>query len=345
MKALEYLLEGIGLRKYYAIKRGSLRKRTLIAKAVDGVDLRIRQGETFALVGESGSGKTTLGKMLISLIETTEGQVLYKGKNIFEMTKEERGKFRSKMQIIFQDPDASLNPKHTIRKILSLPFQIHAGDLKKHELEEKIIGLLGKVGLEPPQQFINSYPHELSGGQKQRVGIARAVALNPELVVADEPVSSLDVSVRAQILKLMKNLQQEMNITYLFITHDLAVVRAIAHNVATMYLGKIVESGTVRQTFESALHPYTQSLLLSTPIPRPAIMQKRVVPQVTGEVPSPINPPSGCRFHPRCRYAQDICSKLDPDLLELERDHVVACHVAAHGGIKPVDISVQTSVE
>jgi oligopeptide/dipeptide ABC transporter ATP-binding protein len=338
---VDYLVEGKGLKKHYPVQQGLLKRRVAVAAAVDGVTLRVKEGQTLALVGESGSGKTTVGKMLLGLLEPTSGEVIYRGRSLKQLSPGEMRKLRSEMQIVFQDPDASLNPRQSIRRILGLPFRVHSVEMGERQRNERIAELLNAVGLVPPREYIDRYPHQLSGGQKQRVNIARAIALRPKLIVADEPVSALDVSVRAQILKLLKRLQEEMNIAYLFITHDLAVVRSLAHSVSVMYLGQVVESASTARIFESALHPYTQSLLLSTPVPRPVVMRRRITPQLMGEVPSIIDPPSGCRFHPRCRYAEAVCSEVEPALAELEEGHFVSCHVAARGDIKPVGITIR----
>ena len=317
------LIEARGLKKYFTSGRSLFgRKKTVYA--VDGVDLEINEGETLGLVGESGCGKTTLGRMLLRLIEPTLGEVRFEGHNILELKEREMKEVRRKTGIVFQDPISSLNPRRSIRQTLSLPFQVHT-DLTAVEIHDKVAGLLEAVGLTPPELYVDRYPHEFSGGQRQRIGIARAIALYPKFVVADEPVSALDLSIRAQILSLMRQLQKQLKLAYLFITHDLSVLRSVTHRIAVMYLGRVVETASVEDLYNDPLHPYTQALLLATPVPRPGVKIKRMI--LLGEVPSATSPPPGCRFHTRCPYAFSRCSKEEPKLLDRGGGHLVACHL------------------
>jgi oligopeptide transport system ATP-binding protein len=326
------LIEVRGLKKYFYIGRKFLWKgKSFEVRAVDDISFDIMKGEVLGLVGESGCGKSTTARLLLRLIEPTAGDIFYAGQNILQFTQEEMRKFRTKMQIIFQDPFASLNPRKTVFQTLSRPFLIH-GSLERDELRRKISDLLERVGLSPPQSFIDRYPHQLSGGQRQRVAIARAISLSPEFLVADEPVSSLDISVRAQILKLLKALQIDLKLTCLFITHDLSVVRSMCNRVAVMYLGKIVELGSVEDLYMEPLHPYTQALLSAVPVPDPLKQEERSKRRIVlkGETPSPMNVPPGCRFNTRCPYTTEECRTKQPDLIEVISDHWVACFNLPH---------------
>lgn len=319
------LLTARGLKKYYPVATGIFQKSAELVRAVDGVDFDIEPGETFGLVGESGCGKTTIARLLLRLIEPTAGIVAFMShENIFKLTPAEMQRVRRQIQIVFQDPFASLNPRMTVGDILSHPFHVHES-LSRQEIKTKVLTLLESVGLSPPEMFFGRYPHEFSGGQRQRIGIARALALRPKLIIADEPVSSLDISVRAQILLLMRRLQRDLGLTYLFITHDLGVLRSLASFVAVMYLGKIVEIGPVDDIFENAAHPYTKALLAATPIPKPSVTRHRKLTPLQGEVPSPTNIPAGCRFNTRCPLAIVQCTRAEPELVKVGGNHYAAC--------------------
>jgi len=321
----EHLVTVKNLKKYFPVEKGLFRRRRQSLKAVDDVSLGIGKGDNLALVGESGCGKTTTARLILRLLDPTSGSVYFAGKSVFNLSEKELRSLRPQMQLVSQDPYASLNPRKTIRQILSKPFRLHT-DMSSNEIEDKILRLLEIVGLSPPELFVDRHPHEFSGGQRQRICIARAIALDPPFVVADEPVSALDVSVRAQILNLLKDLQARLGITYLFITHDLAVVRSVSNRIAVMYLGKLVEVGVVSGLFKAPLHPYTEALLSATPIPDPERSRSKQRIILRGDVPSPIDPPPGCRFHTRCPLAVDECKVSEPVLREVE-DGLVACHL------------------
>jgi len=315
------LLEVNHLKKLFAVTRGLAREKVFV-RAVDGVDFTIARGETLGLVGESGCGKTTVGRLIIRLIEPTEGEILFEGENLARLDKKTLQGLRRFFQIIFQDPFASLNPRMTVSEIVGRPMEIH-GLTRRSERDEKVGELLEAVGLRREQ--LGRYPHEFSGGQRQRIGIARALSTQPKLIVADEPTSALDVSVQAQILNLMKDLQNRFGLTYLFISHNISVIRHISDRVAVMYLGKIVELAEKRALFEKPAHPYTQALLAAVPSLDPRHKRGEVI--LEGDVPSPVNPPSGCRFHTRCRYAMPICTPVEPVFQQLKDGRWVACHL------------------
>ena len=316
----DILLDVADLKKYYVVKNSIFKDKKKVLKAVDGIDLRIYAGETVGLVGESGCGKSTLGRTILRLHSVTDGVIWYKGNQIEKFGFEDMRQMRQKMQMIFQDPFASLNPRMTIFDSVKASLDaFHIGT--QAERKEKVESLLEYVGLGKNQ--IYKYPHEMSGGQRQRVVIARAMITDPEFVVCDEPVSALDVSVRSQVLNLMKDMQQEHKLAYLFISHDLSVVRYLCDKVAVMYLGKIVEMGTKDEIFNHPAHPYTQALLSAIPVPDIKVKTKRII--LTGDVPSPLNPPSGCRFHTRCPYATPECAEVSPELRRVAHGHKVAC--------------------
>jgi len=318
---MKKVLEVKHLKKYFPVK-GLLFTKGYV-KAVDDISFEIYKGETFGLVGESGCGKTTTGRAILRLIEPTSGEVIFKGKNVMGLKGDELKQFRREAQIMFQDPYSSLNPRQTVFEIIMEPVRFHG--IHVDDPEEFVIKLLESVGLN--EMHLYRYPHEFSGGQRQRIALARLLALRPEFIVLDEPTSALDVSVQANILNTLKDLQQEFGFTYLFISHDLGVVKYMSHRMGVMYLGKLVEVGPADRIFENPLHPYTQFLLSAIPVPDPELARelKAKRQKITGEPPSPINPPSGCRFHPRCPYAKDICKKEEPPLVKVEQDHYVAC--------------------
>lgn len=317
--AKEALLQVNNLKKHFSMGKG----QTL--KAVDDVSFHIEQGETFGIVGESGCGKSTAGRTIIGLYNRTEGEVLYDGKNVHSMTEKERFAFHRKMQMIFQDPYASLNPRSTVQEIISEPMEVHGLYPNKKERLERVYQLLEDVGLN--RDHANRYPHEFSGGQRQRIGIARALALDPEFIIADEPISALDVSVQAQVVNLLKGLQKKKGLTYLFIAHDLSMVKHISDRIGVMYLGNLVELTTSENLYKNPLHPYTQALLSAIPIPDPDVEDHRERIILEGELPSPMNPPSGCVFRTRCPYAMEACASMKPEWQEIEKDHFVACHL------------------
>ena len=317
------LLETKNLSKYFTGKKGLLNRQPAQVKAVDHVSFTVNKGETLGLVGESGCGKSTLGRTILRLIPATEGQVLYNGEDILTYDKKKMWEMRRKLQIIFQDPYSSLNPRMTVYDLISAPLEVYKVGTKE-ERREMVEEILQEVGLD--KQYLNRFPHEFSGGQRQRIGIARALILNPEFVVCDEAVSALDVSVRAQVLNLMRNMQQKKNLTYLFISHDLSVVRHISDRIAVMYLGSVAEVAEKAQLYSNPMHPYTKALLSAIPLPDVKKKRQRIILQ--GDVPSAYNPPSGCKFHTRCPYATDRCKQEIPVLRQMEKEHQVACHRA-----------------
>jgi oligopeptide/dipeptide ABC transporter ATP-binding protein len=320
------IIEGTNLKKYFPVRQDIFSRGKSDLHAVDEVDIHIDEDETLGLAGESGCGKTTLGRILVGLIKPTSGIVRFMGEDISGFSKKDFKKLRPKMQIIFQNPLASLNPRKTVRQILSQPYKIHnVGD--KDYIDEQVSRLLEDVGLSPAGLYVDRYPHEFSGGQRQRIVFARSLCLNPKFVVADEPVSSLDISVRAQLLNLLKTLQLKFKVACLFITHDLSVLRSVSNRVCIMYLGEIVELASVDDIFSNPLHPYTEALLSATPVPNPRKARNRKTITLKGDPPSPIDIPPGCRFQSRCFCSLDKCSKQKPQLHCINGDHVVACHL------------------
>jgi oligopeptide transport system ATP-binding protein len=311
------------LKKHFPITGGLLGRRIGAVRAVDGISFQIRRGETLGLVGESGCGKSTTGRAILQLQKPTSGSVFFEGIDLTKISAEEMRKLRPKMQMIFQDPYTSLNPRHLVGKIVAEPLVIH-GVMSGQQLKDRVAELLELVGMNP--RFVRRYPHEFSGGQRQRIGIARALSLNPSFIVCDEPISSLDVSIQAQTVNLLQDLQEQLGLTYLFIAHDLSMVKHISHRIAVMYLGKIVELTGRNALFDNSLHPYSQALISAVPIPHPKVERKRPRIILEGEVPSPVDPPKGCVFSTRCPLVMDACFDAPPEFREVEPDHFVACY-------------------
>lgn len=318
----ETLLQVRDLKKHFPINGGVLGKKVGEVKAVDGLTFELKKGETLGLVGESGCGKSTTGRLLLRLLEPTEGNVLFENKDITTLSKNEMRKLRREMQMVFQDPYASLNPRHTVERILEEPLIVH-GIGNKEERKKRVREILEVVGLS--SYHAKRYPHQFSGGQRQRIGIARALMTKPKLIIADEPVSALDVSIQSQVLNLMEDLQNEFDLTYIFIAHDLGVVRHISDRVGVMYLGRIVELSTNKQIYDNPKHPYTEALLSAVPVPDPESRNETRL--LEGDIPSPSNPPKGCAFHTRCHACMDVCTKVRPEMKEIEVGHYVACHL------------------
>jgi peptide/nickel transport system ATP-binding protein len=318
----EPLVEVKSLKTYFPIRKGLLQREVGNVHAVDDVTLSVSSGETLGLVGESGCGKSTFGRTVVRLLEPTEGSVIFQGRDISKLGTRKLRPLRREMQMVFQDPYASLNPRKRVGSIIGTPLKIHG--VPKSERRQRVQDLLETVGLSP--EHYNRFPHEFSGGQRQRIGVARALALRPKLIVADEPVSALDVSIQSQMLNLLDDLQKELSLTYIFIAHDLGVVRHVSDRIAVMYLGKLVELAPADELYARPIMPYTEALLSAVPIPDPDLSHQRERIVLQGDVPSPINPPSGCRFHPRCRYMTDVCKEIEPPLTDYGNGHYAACH-------------------
>jgi len=318
----EALLQVDNLKKYFPIKGGVLQRTVGYVHAVENVSFYVRKGETFGLVGESGCGKSTVGRTILRLYDKDGGKVIFKGKEVHLLNRKELAQLRPKMQIVFQDPYSSLNPRMTVGDIVGESLIEH-GRCNKHNVKQYVLDLIKRCGLLP--YHIDRYPHEFSGGQRQRIGIARALALDPEFIVCDEPVSALDVSIQSQIINLLSDLQKEFGFSYLFISHDLSVVKHVSHRIGVMYLGSMVETAEKKELFQNPLHPYTKALLSAVPVPDPTVKMDRII--LTGDIPSPANPPSGCKFHTRCPYAMEKCKKENPAMEDMGNNHIVACHL------------------
>lgn len=320
----EILIEIKNLKKYFPVKNEFLGEEKKFVKAVDGVSFNIRKGETFGLVGESGCGKSTLGRSITRLYDITEGDILFEGTNIAKLSKKEMNSFYRKIQTIFQDPYSSLNPNMTVRELVNEPLALHT-KLSKDERNKKIKKLLEMVGLS--ESDMDKFPYEFSGGQRQRIGVARAISTEPDFILCDEPISALDVSIQAQVVNMLEDLQKELKLTYLFVAHDLSMVKHISDRIGVMYLGKIVEISDSNELYKNPLHPYTKGLLSAIPIADPKKAKKSEISLIKGDVPSPIDIPTGCRFHTRCPYATEKCKTVEPEMKEIEKNHFVSCHL------------------